>query len=72
MGSLTEIGVSAGINILSALGFLLAFAVLRIQPINDRVYFQNGTSKGQEAAQGTWELLSQSLSMRICQHIFGF
>ena len=46
MGSLTEIGVSAGINILSALGFLLAFAVLRIQPINDRVYFPKWYLKG--------------------------
>ncbi|PUZ66121.1 hypothetical protein GQ55_3G281600 [Panicum hallii var. hallii] len=46
MGSLTEIGVSAGINILSALGFLVAFAVLRIQPINDRVYFPKWYLKG--------------------------
>lgn len=46
MGSLTDIGVSAGINILSALGFLLAFAVLRIQPINDRVYFPKWYLKG--------------------------
>ncbi|OEL20893.1 CSC1-like protein [Dichanthelium oligosanthes] len=46
MVSLTEIGVSAGINILSALGFLLAFAVLRIQPINDRVYFPKWYLKG--------------------------
>ncbi|KAL6906102.1 hypothetical protein ACP4OV_003703 [Aristida adscensionis] len=46
MGSLTDISVSAGINILSALGFLLAFAVLRIQPINDRVYFPKWYLKG--------------------------
>ncbi|EAY97938.1 hypothetical protein OsI_19855 [Oryza sativa Indica Group] len=46
MGSLTDIGVAAGINILSALGFLLAFAVLRIQPINDRVYFPKWYLKG--------------------------
>ncbi|KAK3135669.1 hypothetical protein QOZ80_5BG0421950 [Eleusine coracana subsp. coracana] len=46
MGSFTDIGVSAGINILSALGFLLAFAVLRIQPINDRVYFPKWYLKG--------------------------
>ncbi|KAL6985662.1 hypothetical protein U1Q18_019037 [Sarracenia purpurea var. burkii] len=39
MATLGDIGVSALINILSALAFLLAFALLRIQPVNDRVYF---------------------------------
>ncbi|XP_074270248.1 CSC1-like protein At1g32090 [Silene latifolia] len=39
MASVADIGVSALINIISAITFLLAFALLRIQPINDRVYF---------------------------------
>jgi len=39
MATLQDIGVSAFINILGAFAFLLAFALLRIQPINDRVYF---------------------------------
>ncbi|KAK9274985.1 hypothetical protein L1049_022242 [Liquidambar formosana] len=39
MATLEDIGVSALINILSAFAFLLAFALFRIQPINDRVYF---------------------------------
>ncbi|XWS49478.1 hypothetical protein CRYUN_Cryun12cG0006900 [Craigia yunnanensis] len=39
MATLSDIGVSAFINILGAFAFLLAFALLRIQPINDRVYF---------------------------------
>uniref|UniRef100_A0A7N0VFL1 CSC1/OSCA1-like N-terminal transmembrane domain-containing protein n=1 Tax=Kalanchoe fedtschenkoi TaxID=63787 RepID=A0A7N0VFL1_KALFE len=39
MATLSDIGVSAAINILTAFAFLLAFALLRIQPINDRVYF---------------------------------
>ncbi|CAN6712162.1 unnamed protein product [Malus baccata var. baccata] len=39
MATLGDIGVSAFINILSAFAFLLAFALLRIQPVNDRVYF---------------------------------
>ncbi|KAH9297817.1 hypothetical protein KI387_029499, partial [Taxus chinensis] len=39
MATLQDIGVAAGINLLSALVFLLAFAILRLQPINDRVYF---------------------------------
>ncbi|XP_076912226.1 hyperosmolality-gated Ca2+ permeable channel 1.8-like [Bidens hawaiensis] len=39
MATLGDICVSAVINIITAFGFLLAFALLRIQPINDRVYF---------------------------------
>lgn len=39
MATLQDIGVSAAINILSALIFLLVFAILRLQPFNDRVYF---------------------------------
>ncbi|KAL6536357.1 hypothetical protein OROGR_012929 [Orobanche gracilis] len=39
MATLSDIGVSALINILSAFAFLLAFAFIRIQPMNDRVYF---------------------------------
>ncbi|KAL3500060.1 hypothetical protein ACH5RR_039153 [Cinchona calisaya] len=39
MATVEDIGVSAAFNILVAFAFLLAFALLRIQPINDRVYF---------------------------------
>lgn len=39
MATLGDIAVSAAFNIVGALAFLLAFALLRIQPINDRVYF---------------------------------
>ncbi|KAM7258874.1 hypothetical protein ACFE04_014615 [Oxalis oulophora] len=39
MTTLNDIGISAGFNILSALIFFIAFAILRIQPLNDRVYF---------------------------------
>ncbi|KAK6919326.1 CSC1/OSCA1-like, N-terminal transmembrane domain [Dillenia turbinata] len=46
MASLSEIGVAATINILSALAFLVAFALLRIQPFNDRVYFPKWYLKG--------------------------
>ncbi|KAL2901308.1 hypothetical protein RDABS01_026390 [Bienertia sinuspersici] len=47
MATLSDIGVSAFINILTAFAFLLAFALLRIQPINDRVYFPKWYFKGQ-------------------------
>lgn len=46
MATLGDIGVSAGINILSAFIFLLAFAILRLQPFNDRVYFPKWYLKG--------------------------
>lgn len=44
--SLSALGVSAGINLLSAFIFLVAFAVLRFQPINDRVYYPKWYTKG--------------------------
>lgn len=46
MATLQDIGVSAAINLLSAFGFLVAFALLRLQPINDRVYFPKWYLKG--------------------------
>ena len=46
MTSLSDLGVSAGINILSAFIFLVAFAFLRSQPINDRVYYPKWYLKG--------------------------
>jgi len=46
MATLGDIGVAAAINILSAFAFFLAFALLRIQPINDRVYFPKWYLKG--------------------------
>ncbi|KAL0389534.1 UNVERIFIED_CONTAM: CSC1-like protein [Sesamum calycinum] len=46
MASIQDISTSAAINLLSALAFLLAFAFLRLQPINDRVYFPKWYKKG--------------------------
>ncbi|KAG9145214.1 hypothetical protein Leryth_008974 [Lithospermum erythrorhizon] len=46
MATLGDIGLSAAINILSALVFLVAFAILRLQPFNDRVYFPKWYLKG--------------------------
>ncbi|MBA0795499.1 hypothetical protein Gohar_006358 [Gossypium harknessii] len=46
MASLRDIVTSASINLLSAFGFLMAFAILRIQPFNDRVYFPRWYKKG--------------------------
>ncbi|THU63394.1 hypothetical protein C4D60_Mb01t15300 [Musa balbisiana] len=46
MATLTDIGLAAAINILVAIAFLIAFAILRLQPINDRVYFPKWYLKG--------------------------
>ncbi|XP_020573855.1 CSC1-like protein At3g21620 [Phalaenopsis equestris] len=46
MATLGDIGLAATINILSAFAFLLAFAILRLQPFNDRVYFPKWYLKG--------------------------
>ncbi|KAK7260700.1 hypothetical protein RIF29_26960 [Crotalaria pallida] len=46
MATLSDIGVAAGINILSAFLFFIAFAILRLQPFNDRVYFPKWYLKG--------------------------
>lgn len=46
MASIADIGVGAAINILSAFAFFLVFALLRIQPVNDRVYFPKWYIKG--------------------------
>ncbi|KAK6932774.1 CSC1/OSCA1-like, N-terminal transmembrane domain [Dillenia turbinata] len=46
MATLTDIGVAAAINILGAIIFFVAFAILRLQPFNDRVYFPKWYIKG--------------------------
>ncbi|KAE9586515.1 putative calcium-dependent channel, 7TM region phosphate [Lupinus albus] len=46
MATLSDIGVAAAINILSAFLFFVAFAILRLQPLNDRVYFPKWYLKG--------------------------
>ncbi|PIN22378.1 hypothetical protein CDL12_04917 [Handroanthus impetiginosus] len=46
MATFADIGVAAGMNILFAVAFLVAFAILRLQPINDRVYFPKWYLKG--------------------------
>lgn len=50
MASLEDIGVAAGINSLSVLVFLLAYSMLRLQPINDRIYFPKWYLKGIRAS----------------------
>lgn len=46
MATFGDIAVAAGFNIVGALVFLIAFAILRLQPFNDRVYFPKWYFKG--------------------------
>ncbi|KAK4281131.1 hypothetical protein QN277_012661 [Acacia crassicarpa] len=46
MATITDISIAAAINLLSAFAFLVAFAILRLQPVNDRVYFPKWYLKG--------------------------
>ncbi|KAM0887716.1 hypothetical protein ACQ4PT_028848 [Festuca glaucescens] len=46
MATVRDICVAAGFNVVTALAFLLAFAFLRLQPVNDRVYFPKWYLKG--------------------------
>ncbi|XP_051118471.1 CSC1-like protein At4g02900 [Andrographis paniculata] len=50
MASEEDITASAVINLVSAVAFLMAFAFLRLQPINDRVYFPKWYKKGVRAS----------------------
>uniref|UniRef100_A0A5B6Z865 Putative calcium permeable stress-gated cation channel 1 n=1 Tax=Davidia involucrata TaxID=16924 RepID=A0A5B6Z865_DAVIN len=46
MATLGDMGLAAAINIISAFVFFVAFAILRLQPFNDRVYFPKWYLKG--------------------------
>lgn len=52
MGALGDIVMAAAINILFAFVFLVAFAILRLQPVNDRVYFPKWYLKGIRSSPG--------------------
>lgn len=53
MATLGDIGVAAALNIITALIFLIAFAILRLQPFNDRVYFPKWYLKGLRTSPAT-------------------
>ncbi|XP_015963220.1 CSC1-like protein At1g32090 [Arachis duranensis] len=66
MATLADIGVSALINILTSFAFLLAFALLRIQPINDRVYFPKWyISGGRSSPRGTRNFVGKFVNLNF-------
>ena len=46
IASINEIGVAEAINIVTSIAFLIAFAILKIQPVNDIAYFPKWYLKG--------------------------
>ncbi|CAA0815522.1 CSC1-like protein [Striga hermonthica] len=50
MANLQDIATSAYINLISVLAFLMGFAILRLQPANDRVYFAKWYKEGKRSS----------------------
>ncbi|EPS71707.1 hypothetical protein M569_03051, partial [Genlisea aurea] len=66
MASLTDITAAAYINLVSILTFLLAFAFLRLQPINDRVYFPKWYLKGTRGSpKGSGVLVGKFVNLDV-------
>lgn len=65
MADLRDIGISAAFNLLTALVFLIAFAVLRLQPINDRVYFPKWYLKGIRATPSRSKGVSKIVNLNL-------
>ncbi|KAH0933515.1 hypothetical protein HID58_010632 [Brassica napus] len=61
MATLKDIGVAAGINIVTAFIFFIIFAVLRLQPFNDRVYFSKWYLKGLRSSPASGGFLNLDL-----------
>ena len=69
MATLQDLGVSAFINILGALVFLILFAVLRIQPVNDRVYFPKLYLAGKRSAAHGDGALRRFVNLNLCTYV---
>lgn len=70
MASVQDIIVSASINLLSVFAFLMAFAFLRLQPINDRVYFPKWYKKGiRESPKSTGPAVKKFVNLDIRTYI---
>ncbi|KAL8463687.1 hypothetical protein ACS0TY_034370 [Phlomoides rotata] len=65
MATFGDIRLAAAVNIISALIFLIAFAILRLQPVNDRVYFPKWYLKGL-----SFKSLTASRNHFLSEHFF--
>ncbi|KAI6706781.1 hypothetical protein NL676_009743 [Syzygium grande] len=69
MATLEDIGVSASINIVGAFSFLLAFALLRIQPVNDRVYFPKWYIAGSRTSPRSRNFVGRFVNLRLTTYL---
>jgi hypothetical protein len=69
MATLQDIAVSAAINGLSTIAFLVTFAILRLQPINDRVYFPKWYLKGIIGSPVSYGSLSRFVNLDFRTYI---
>ncbi|PKA61488.1 DNA-directed RNA polymerase III subunit RPC2 [Apostasia shenzhenica] len=69
MATLIDIGVAAAINILSAIAFLLAFGILRLQPFNDRVYFPKWYLKGVRSSPTSSGTLQKFVNLDVRSYL---
>ncbi|KAI4365662.1 hypothetical protein MLD38_021627 [Melastoma candidum] len=65
MANVQDICVSAAINIFSAVVFLIAFAIIRLQPVNDRVYFPKWYLKGIRGSPRSGRFVSNFVNLDI-------
>lgn len=76
LDSLKEIGASALTNLITTFVFLLAFAFLRIQPANDRVYFSKWYVLGQRSSQAKNRTKNSSVgkfvNLNLCSYFTVF
>ncbi|RDX87667.1 CSC1-like protein, partial [Mucuna pruriens] len=69
MATIGDISVSAAINLLSALAFLFAFAILRLQPFNDRVYFPKWYLKGMRGSPSGSKMAKKFVNLDLGTYI---
>ncbi|KAF9669544.1 hypothetical protein SADUNF_Sadunf14G0118500 [Salix dunnii] len=70
MATISDIGVAAAINILTAFAFFIVFAILRIQPVNDRVYFPKWYIKGLRSSPlGTGAFVGKFVNLDLRSYV---
>ncbi|MCL7042416.1 hypothetical protein MKW94_005172 [Papaver nudicaule] len=69
MATLADIGVAAGINIIYAVACFIIFALIRLQPLNDRVYFPKWYLKGLRSSPAGSGALTKFVNLDIWSYI---
>ncbi|KAI3849053.1 hypothetical protein MKX03_011496 [Papaver bracteatum] len=69
MATLQDIGVAAGINIIYAFACFIIFALIRLQPFNDRVYFPKWYLKGLRSSPAGSGALTKFVNLDIWSYL---